>query len=76
MTKREKQEAFAVLHREVVQCLIEIERACHVRGLKKIEKFTVIMRDPTNDDMCLVVTNDDLEEAARVAINHATMAVA
>lgn len=76
MTKAEAHES---LHRDIVQNLLQIEEACHAHGLTRITKFTVIVRDPDNDNMCLVVTNEDadgLTKATQVAINNATLSVA
>ena len=76
MTEQDKQEAFAELHYRIVGYLDRIEQACRQQGLRSITNFTVIARDPDNDDMCVVVTNDDLDDAIRVALEHAKQRVA
>ena len=76
MTEEEKKRAFAELHWAISAKLVEIERTCRRHGLPALTQFTVIARDPTNDDMCLVVTSEDeegLRAAVRVALNNAKL---
>lgn len=75
MTK-EKKQAFAELHCAITTKLMEIGDECYVYGLSALTEFTLIARDPNNDDMCLVVTNEDaegLQAAVRVALNNAKL---
>lgn len=76
MTELEKQQAFAELNYRIAVQLTEIEEMCHEQGLTRLVRFSLIARDPGNDEMCLVITNDDVKEAARVALNHASTVVA
>ena len=76
MTEAEKAQAFDYLNRYSATRVRQIQAQCEQYGLKTITKFTLIARDPGNDDMCLVVTNDDLQEAVRVATESASITVA
>lgn len=76
MTEQDKQEAFLDLHYRFVEYINRMEIACRQQGLHSITNFTVIARDTSNDDMCVVVTNDDLDDAIRVALEHAKQRVA
>lgn len=76
MTEEEKKQAFAELHWAIATKLIGIEDACKRHGLSALTKFALIARDPDNDDMCLVVTNENaegLQAAVRVALNNAKL---
>lgn len=76
MTEQQKREAFAALHQDIVYRLMQIEDSCGEYGLSALTHFTVIARDPNNDDMCLVVTNEeDIAKGCTVAMNNAKIAV-
>lgn len=73
---KDKQEALKSLNQHVAMRLVQIEDTCRNYGLPSMTKFTLIARDPDNDNMCVVVTNEDedgLKDAVRVALNNATI---
>ena len=47
------------LRQEVAEKCCEIEDICQEWGLSKITAITVIARDPQNENMVIVVTNDE-----------------
>lgn len=76
MTEDEKQEALLELHNEILDILVGVTGIFQRHGLDEVTRFTLIARDPDNDDMCLVHTNDDdLRKATEVALNNATFSV-
>ena len=50
------------LHEAIVSELIDIEDQVHQLGLTTINKLTVIARDPENENMYVIVTNDRLAD--------------
>jgi hypothetical protein len=63
---------------DIAEKLIEIEDRCKAWGLP-ITKLTMIARDPNNDKMLVVLTNEDragLQQATALALNEDTTAVA
>lgn len=57
----------SIFRQDVAKRLDAIARLCKRRGVPMV-KQTLILRDPDNDDMSLLLTNEDtLEEAFRVA---------
>ncbi len=59
--------SLAMFRQELSKRLDSIGRLCTKWGVP-MTKRTLILRDPANDDMCLVQTNEDiLEDALRVA---------
>lgn len=60
LTKKEKDRAVKELNAYIAARLENIERECHRRGLRSIVNFTLIARDPVNDDMSIVVTNESV----------------
>lgn len=45
---------------------VAAEKTVKRMGLDKITRITLIARDPDNDEMSVVVTNDDLGDVGRV----------
>ena len=78
MTNDEKKKALEHLNRYAGMRIVQIEQQCHDHGLTGITNFTLIARDPNNDNMCFVVTNEDdgLDSAMRVALKNASIVVA
>lgn len=76
LTEAEKAQAFDYLNRYAGMRMTQIQAQCENYGLRTITNFTLIARDPNNDDMCLVVTNDDLQKAVQVALQNASIPVA
>lgn len=58
--------AASAFRQELAKRLASIERLCKQRGVP-MTKQTLILRDPDNDNMSLVLTNEDsLEQAWRI----------
>ena len=64
MTLAEQRQA---LHRAVATQLLELEDLFAAMGLREITKLTLIARDPSNADLAVWVSNDDLDAAYVVA---------
>jgi hypothetical protein len=64
------------LRLDIAAKLQGIERLCKEYNLGGISRLTLVGRDPTNDNMCVVVTSepceDSLKKAFEVAINNTT----
>jgi len=58
---------------EVVDYLIKIEELCRKRNVP-MSRVTLIMRDPSNDEMCVLLTtekgSDNVREAVEIALGH------
>lgn len=55
------------LQSELAYLCGEAQTACADYGLPDLTHVTLLLRDPENDDMYIVVTNDDMDEVARIA---------
>lgn len=65
-------EALLSLQRHIELRLVQIEETCVRYGLPGIQRFTLIARDPSNDRMLIVITNEDAEgvkAAASLAVD-------
>lgn len=51
-------EAKASLNLDIAEKLCEVEDLCKSYGLPRLTRFTLIARDPENDEMVVVVTNE------------------
>lgn len=59
----------STFRQDIAKHLSSIKRLCKKHGVPTLgHRITLILRDPTNDDMSLVQTDEEtLEEALRVA---------
>lgn len=65
-------QALASLRQHITMRLVQIEGVCRNYGLPEITNFTLIARDPNNDKMVIVVTNEGAEGvkvATELAVN-------
>ncbi|HEX8090030.1 MAG TPA: hypothetical protein VF762_14310 [Blastocatellia bacterium] len=53
-----KKEQLDSLRHEIASHLCKIERICHEYNLTAISRFTVVARDPANDEMIICITNE------------------
>lgn len=54
------------LRAEMSDHCVAAERTVKRMGLKSITRVTLLVRDPDNDEMAVVVSNDDLADVGRV----------
>jgi hypothetical protein len=54
------------LRLDIGERLVGIEDLCRERGLKTMTEFTLIARDPDNDNLFVVVTSESLDKLPRV----------
>lgn len=63
--------ALKALHYSIGLRMSQIEESCRNYGLPEITKLTIIARDPNNDNMAIVLTNEDaagMQQAVDVAL--------
>lgn len=68
MTDREK---LLELHDAIAVQLNAIQDVCRERGLKKISRCTLCARDPDDDAMIVMLTNEPDDAAVRAAVEAA-----
>ena len=62
LTRPEKEAIMRELQTRIALLLIEAENECASVGLTTMTSLTLVVRDPANDDMSLVVSNETPEE--------------
>lgn len=53
-----KTKALEMLRHDIAMSLADIEEACESRGLTTMNQLTLLARDPTNDEMSIVVSSE------------------